>query len=40
MAVVQLINLSLTHRYRGQVDSSHRPSHISIIASRSLFVMF
>jgi hypothetical protein len=28
MAVYQSAHLILTHRYRGQVESSHRPSHI------------
>jgi len=28
MAVVQLEHLRLTHCHRGQVESSHRPSHI------------
>ena len=28
MAVDQVQMSNLTHRYRGQVESSHRPSHI------------
>ncbi len=37
IAVYQSAHLILTHRYREQVESSHRPSHICFAALRKLW---
>jgi hypothetical protein len=39
MAVCQMKHFSLIHRHRGQVESSHRPSHIWISIDNKFLVI-